>query len=404
MAERAVEMDSDQTEDMFEALFGVSMDALLTPIEDDAPCGGDGLETHPVMSEVERARSADDPTLPMGVWQHALKMADWARVVELCVDVLATKAKHLRFAAWLTEAGVHQHGMAGLRLGLDLVASLSEEYWDDLYPRIEEGDAEYRLNLYRWIATKLASPARLLPLTRSEGGEEGELTLYDWQQILRFENIAKRDADAARRAMRDRPDRTAFEASVSLTPVAFYEDLAVETEGALAEVSRLEDFLDRSVGDDAPSFAELRGVLEEIDERVRLYVESKGGKLPGSDNEVADEALEDTEDGAAPIAAGNREGASTMTTGDKETPIPSGPITGRAEAYKRLSEVAEYLIRTEPHSPVPYLIRRAVAWGDMSFGELLVQLIEGGGDHTRVLKLLGLDDMGRPTGGGKTDK
>ena len=31
----------------------------------------------------------------------------------------------------------------------------------------------------------------------------------------------------------------------------------------------------------------------------------------------------------------------------------------------------------------------------MSFGELLVELVEGGGDHQRVLRLLGLDAMGK---------
>ena len=75
--------------------------------------------------------------------------------------------------------------------------------------------------------------------------------------------------------------------------------------------------------------------------------------------------------------------------------MSAGPIQSRAEAYKRLGEAADYLIKAEPHSPVPYLVKRAVAWGNMSFGELLVELVEGGGDHQRVLRLLGLDAMGK---------
>ena len=35
----------------------------------------------------------------------------------------------------------------------------------------------------------------------------------------------------------------------------------------------------------------------------------------------------------------------------------------REEAYRQLLLIAEYLARTEPHSPVPYLIRRGVEWG-----------------------------------------
>jgi type VI secretion system protein ImpA len=51
------------------------------------------------------------------------------------------------------------------------------------------------------------------------------------------------------------------------------------------------------------------------------------------------------------------------------------PIRSRAEAYRRLAEVADYLIRTEPHSPAPYLIRRAISWGGMTLEQLLPELV-----------------------------
>ena len=43
----------------------------------------------------------------------------------------------------------------------------------------------------------------------------------------------------------------------------------------------------------------------------------------------------------------------------------------REEAYRQLLLIAEYLARTEPHSPVPYLIRRGVEWGNKPLSELL---------------------------------
>ena len=72
----------------------------------------------------------------------------------------------------------------------------------------------------------------------------------------------------------------------------------------------------------------------------------------------------------------------------------SGPIRSRAEAYQGLSEIADYLTKIEPHSPTPYLIRRAVAWGDMSLAELLQELV---GDNPANLKtvysLLGIKEQ-----------
>src|SRR5947209_12697669 len=66
------------------------------------------------------------------------------------------------------------------------------------------------------------------------------------------------------------------------------------------------------------------------------------------------------------------------------------PIRSRAEAYRRLAEVADYLIRTEPHSPASYLIRRVISWGGMTLEELLPELL--GSDPTlkdleRLLKI-----------------
>jgi type VI secretion system ImpA/VasJ family protein len=70
----------------------------------------------------------------------------------------------------------------------------------------------------------------------------------------------------------------------------------------------------------------------------------------------------------------------------------SGPPRGRAEAYQQLSEIADYLMKIEPHSPTPYLIRRAVSWGEMSLAELLKELV-GAGNLTAVYSLLGIEEQ-----------
>ena len=67
-----------------------------------------------------------------------------------------------------------------------------------------------------------------------------------------------------------------------------------------------------------------------------------------------------------------------------------GAPATRAEALKRLAGVAAYFRRTEPHSPVSYLVQRAVQWGNMSLEQWLRDVINSEDELMRVKETLGL--------------
>ncbi len=72
------------------------------------------------------------------------------------------------------------------------------------------------------------------------------------------------------------------------------------------------------------------------------------------------------------------------------SPVSDGAIRTRAEAYQMLTEAADFLSRTEPHSPTPYLVRRAIAWGAMSLEQLLPELVSNRSDLSEIYRLLNL--------------
>ncbi|MBQ4844183.1 type VI secretion system ImpA family N-terminal domain-containing protein [Pseudoalteromonas sp. MMG005] len=47
----------------------------------------------------------------------------------------------------------------------------------------------------------------------------------------------------------------------------------------------------------------------------------------------------------------------------------------REDALADLNQIAVFFKQTEPHSPIPYLLARAIRWGNMSFSELMGELI-----------------------------
>jgi type VI secretion system protein VasJ len=71
-------------------------------------------------------------------------------------------------------------------------------------------------------------------------------------------------------------------------------------------------------------------------------------------------------------------------------PQVNGQITCRADAMARLSEITEYFRQAEPHSPMGYLLARALAWNSKSFEEVMLELLRNREDAQRQV----FDDLG----------
>lgn len=369
---------------------------LLQPIPGDSPTGS-WLRYDPIYTEIREARQADDPNLPQGVWERELKRADWGRVRRLCETALAERSKDLQIAVWLTECWLRQDGYPGLAAGFDLLAGLCEEYWPALYPELDEdGDAEIRMGALAWMNERLPVLIRQAPLTAPSLADSVPRALIDWENLARIQALEMRDKNAARTAAKDKPNQSELDASVAQTPIEALGDRLSAIETAQAELERLDDFLDTHCPKQAPSLSALREVLQAAGDRLQRWISDRGGlPLPddGQDNAAEDDSEAPAQDEDASQADTDGE---ENVMGEERDPQAdkSGVIRSRREAYRRLEEAADYLLRTEPHSPVPYMVKRAVAWGEMSFGELMMELMAEEGDKKKLLKLLGLDKIG----------
>lgn len=377
---------------------------FLTPIEGaEGPCGPSLRYSGPY-DGIREARRQDQTNLPQGVWETEIKQADWRAVERLCCDALQTKSKDLNIAAWLMEAWLIQQGPSGLAHGLRLMVALLTEFWDQIHPPIEEDekgpDYEFRVSPFVFIVNEFPILLRLSPLTDPKGADAQKMCLDDWDTALRIENLARRDPDLARQEATRRADRAQFETSVAHTSTQALKARHQELSGAEEALADLDALLETHCGNAAPSFAPLRDVLGSMKAVLETALTARGWSVMAPLIQTADEepdAEAEAPAGEASVKSLGQDGEQDL---EKEQAMSKngssdGPISGRADAYQRLGDIADYLMRTEPHSPVPYLIRRAVDWGDMSFGELLMVLMAEDGDKARLLRLLGLDDMGK---------
>lgn len=126
---------------------------LLQPVSAGRCCGED-LFFSAEVDAIAQARQHDDPTLAQGEWTTTLKEADWQFVASRCTDMIATRSKDLRLAAWLAEALARTRGLRGLGDGYALLAGLCEQYWGDLYPLVDDGDYDQRIGNLFWLVAR----------------------------------------------------------------------------------------------------------------------------------------------------------------------------------------------------------------------------------------------------------
>jgi type VI secretion system protein ImpA len=64
----------------------------------------------------------------------------------------------------------------------------------------------------------------------------------------------------------------------------------------------------------------------------------------------------------------------------------------REQAFKSILQLADYFKKTEPHSPVAYLLEKAVRWGKMPLPRLLRELIKDDPMLAELFRVMGVSE------------
>ncbi|RON43860.1 type VI secretion system protein TssA [Pseudomonas frederiksbergensis] len=347
------------------------IDRLLEPISSEAPCGQD-LRYEREFDQARELRREDDTSLPTGVWQSSIKRAQWPELEKLTTSLLLERSKDLMLSAWLGEAWLHQDGLEGLPGSLALVAGLCERYPEQLHPQAEDGDQSWRVIPLEWLARRYTEVLLTrVPLLDPRNGEFDGLCLDAWRR-LQVQQVQTNDSKVAKTSAENaRSEQKKITEQIRATPLSFWLHSQGSLLLSLQHLQRLEAWSDAYLGNQAPGFKGLQDVITALLTLVQEFI----AMHPRQSTEVPVEA--------APVVAS---GPADVTAPPQVFREPAS----REEAYRQLLLIAEYLARTEPHSPVPYLIRRGVEWGNKPLSELLGELISADAESRRLWTLLGV--------------
>lgn len=318
-------------------------DELLLPIPGENPSGAN-LRYEPVYDKIKEARRFADGAAAGEVPEY-----DYKTVVKLATECLNKKTKDLQLGVWLVDAWITRDGFGGLLSGIRLLNGLVSNFWDTVYPEIEDGDSYARTALLEWFGNYLelakgSSPllaVRIVPLTSTGIG------YLRYQQSLAKPEPGKLTADE-------------FNAAFESTPKAFYKKQSADLASCLEELDALSQLCDEKFGRDGPGYGKLRRSLEEIANTVEILLKRKLEKDP--DPVELPPAPEPGAEGETGVAA--------ETGGGFSMPVFDGDVSGLEpksgpEAIARILAAAHFMRRQNPSNAAPYLVVRALRWGEL---------------------------------------
>lgn len=345
-----------------EAIIDIS--SLLEPVSDENPAGEDIRENASPTSAyytIKDARNSARAAERNSMFDGGSSEADenWRKILELAPDILKNNSKDLEVASWYTEALIRRYGFPGLKAGFSVIRQMIEKYWDNLYPQPDEDGIETRVSPLTGLNGEGAEGVLIAPIRNAhitEDVQPGPFNYWQYTQALDIQKITDEESRA------EKTSKIGFnlediENVVASSSEQFFLNLREDVTDCLNDYREISKMLDEYCGNmDAPPTSNIINALEStlgVINHVAKY------KLP--DESSNEEEFNESEPGSDSASSQNN--------------AISGPIKNRTDAFRHLNEISEFFRKTEPHSPISYVLDKAVKWGDMSLSELMQELI-----------------------------
>src|SRR5690606_18056363 len=287
------------------------------------------------------------------------KVADWDFVKNQCAELLSDTSKDMKLALWYVDALSHTDHLAGISQGLSLLQALNDEYWLTMYPPLdgEEDSMDIRAGLLSWFVKALTDDIKQLSLA------DTKLESYDYNYYL-----TARDHDKQRQQNPDSETSNQLTLSdynhaIKNSSEAWQQALMSNLNKVTEQWQDLTDQLNDLMGMDAPVFAPVTDLLVALTQHLRPLIPEYADTTNNMCPEGIADTVNSTDDNESTMVDGNKSLASTKNVILTDfNPSNRDHQSNRRQALKLLAQIQEYFATNEPHSPVTFLLGRAIDW------------------------------------------
>ncbi|MBL1262044.1 MAG: type VI secretion system protein TssA [Thiotrichaceae bacterium] len=356
----------------------IEIDELLKPISEARAVGEDLRLNNSATSQystIKDARNAARAAERKSMFDESNTEASehWKKIISLAPKILISEAKDLEIASWYTEALIRQSGFAGLRDGFTLLRQLVEQYWEEgLYPAADEDGIETRIAPISGLNGEGSDGVLLAPIRRTEITDDfvpGPFSLWQYKQAVDLSRMTEgneRDQQISKIGFSMNDIDNVVEQSSSDYFVNLRDDITI----CLAEYRTLSKLLGTHCGPHAPATNKIIELLEETLSAVNHIAKHK---YPLEEEAVNDDSPAEAPAESSPLSS-----------------APTGSVSSRDDAFRQLKTISDFFRRTEPHSPISYVLDKAVRWGEMPLDELMSELIPEHASRTTYSSLTGV--------------
>lgn len=395
---------------------------LLEPISDDEPCGvylkGDRSLYRPLRNEFNVALTSlrkltQNPDASELDTLHDENIANWTVISDSLFTAFSSQSRDIELIGWMLASQIIlDESLTSFAIATDWFAQLTKQNWDAVQPILpekklksetEQGQKSERctaqLNAFNQLlgeseeSSLLYAPILMMPIV-------GKITFFQYQSAERKGELAALRTEAMRTVQDGREIILALLKNISASEAALQE---------LANTSRREA---QQHGASAPNFRTLLQLLEKVKSAITQLTnlklvenaqqsESSHVAQPNEPQQSQQQATDNEQESNTDVYSQQTvysQQEMHMDQGHSLADVASTNSMNRDKAFHQLRELAEFFRVSEPHSPVSFLIEKAIRWGYMPLPDLLNELLaEKQGSSEQIFTMAGLDQTEQTT-------
>jgi len=378
------------------------MEHLLHPVSDDSP-GGEylkgnrslyrGLRNSFNMAQSSFRQLMESPDAMSNEELLDANSNNWSELSKQSEETLQNTSKDTEVFCWLATAQLFSpEPLNNLAAVLEAFAESVELFWNDLNPKppVEKLKAsDERGQQQEWAEHRVKPVLQLIGDTQDSG------LLYMPLQLTALIG----DIDYSRYFSAERAGELA---TLKEEALAVFNSKKAQVTDTVLALGRCQDALEllesrinahcQQDGAAGLSFRFVKDSIERLLNAIRYLVGEQLqpwplDKIEEPPADVAQPEATSVSDSADSTVSAEASVASTPAWTEQsqatgQAVFTPGEIVNRDQAFQELRKIADFMQKTEPHSPVYMLLERAIRWGYMSLPELLNEMV---GDNAQVM-------------------